>query len=114
MALLVCFHKTGSKQDWSKKVIYIEQSLYEILFQYCMKRPGDSTLKSMVSIEYDDELIIPKEQVAELSHQLDLLVVEGEVKHTQIAPLCDAIRKAAIKKCALAVAGDMYPDLSKG
>ena len=112
MAFLVCFHEAGSKQDWSKKAIYIEQSLYELLFHYYMRHPSDSTLKAMVSIGYDDEFMITEGRIAELLNELDRLVVEREVKHPQIPPLCDVLRDASSRKCELAVAGDMYPDLS--
>lgn len=113
MALLICFHEAGSEIDWSKKAIYLEQSLYELLFNYYRKHESDSPLKAMVSIGYEDEFVITAGRIDETLGELKRLAdVEG-VKHPQIPLMCRVLHGASSRKCELAVAGDMYPDLSR-
>ena len=112
MALLVCFHEAGSEIDWSKKAIYIEQSLYELLFYYFRKHESDSPLKAMVSIGYEDEFVIASSQIDETLGDLKRFAEVEGLEHPQIPLLFDILIEASSRKCELAVAGDMYPDLS--
>ncbi|MCW1923243.1 hypothetical protein OKA05_11825 [Luteolibacter arcticus] len=114
MALLVCFHEACSEVDWSKKVIYLDQRFYELLFDYCKEPESDSPLKAMVSIGYDDEIILTGTQVSETLSDLERIYAAGKVIHPQVPLLCEVLREAVSRRCELAVAGDMHPDLSRG
>lgn len=113
MALLVCFHDAGSAVNWSNKAIYLDQGFYELLFDYYKGHRNESPLKGMVAIGYDEEFIIAGSQIEESLTELARIASEGKVQHPQLQSLRNVLREAASRNCQLAIAGDMYPDLSR-
>jgi hypothetical protein len=113
MALLVCFREAGCPVDWSKKAIYLDQGFYELLFKYYKRRRTESPLKGMIAIGYDDEFSMDGSQIEAASVELERITMEGEIVHPQAKLLISVFRDAALRRCELLVAGDMYPDLSR-
>jgi hypothetical protein len=113
MALNVCFHDRGRAVDWSKKAIYLDQEFYELLYRHYERRESRSLLKAMVAIGYEDEFIIAADQVEGALRDLERISDGVGAPHPQFHALGDVLREAATRKCGIAVAGDMYPDLSR-
>ena len=112
MAFLVCYHNDEDCIDWSNKAIYLDQSFYQLMQNYLKKEAGESILKNMVSIGYDDECIIAAGKVKYALIELTEVVHAGNLKHAQIQQLADVFKNAISNDCGLAIGGDMYPDLS--
>lgn len=113
MALLVCFREPGSRVNWANKAIYLDQSLYEMLFAHYRRKTGGSPLKKLVSIGCDDEVFFAEPQIKGLLEELLRVAATGDVVHPQVSLLCSVLREAVARRCELAVAGDMHPDLSQ-
>jgi hypothetical protein len=113
MAMLVCFHEGGSAVDWSRKAIYLDQGLYELLYRYFCSRDSNSVMRRIVAIGYDEELIVSGSQLIELGQELHQILADEVVQHPQLAQLHMVVQDAVLKGMALAFGGDMYPDLSR-
>ena len=113
MALGICFHQGESSINFSQAVMGLDQRFYELLFSYYEKRESDSLLKAMVSIGYDDEFFLGKDQILETLNTLEQIMANGELDHPQTPQFCSVLRDAASRNCGLLVWGDMYPDLSR-
>ena len=113
MALGACFHHGGTNIDFSQPGIGLDQSFYEQLFHCYKNRKSESVLKAIVSIGYDDELILSKNQLLEALHDLEKIAANHEFNHPQTAQFCTFLSEAVSNNCKIIIWGDMYPDLSK-
>ena len=91
----------------------LDQRLYELLFKHYSRHDSDSPLKAIVSIGYDDELFLRKDQIIKTLSDLEEVAAKGELDHPQTLQFCEVLREAASKNCGLVVWGDMFPDLSR-
>ena len=112
MAFLVCYSKAGSV-DWGQKAMYLEQSFYELLFESCADRVEFPVLGEVTTLTYDDEVVIDGDQLEELQSELQKILALPCVYHEQALAFIEVAGRAQESGIGLAIAGDMYPVLSR-
>ncbi len=108
MAFLLCYSELGVV-DWGRKAIYLDQSFYRLIFEYCTTHNGFTILTEIASLGYDGKLVLSRAKLSILSDELERLHELGS--HRQLADLQAVVQAALDKKMELSVAGDMHPVL---
>ncbi|WP_317055242.1 hypothetical protein [Roseovarius rhodophyticola] len=112
MALLIYLRKGPTESiDWAKREIYLDQSFYELLFRLHENSKLSSPLRQLVSIGYGEECVINNKHISAMLVEAASLA-QNSFEHPQLEAFLGVLRKAAEGNCDLAIAGDMYPDLS--
>ncbi len=112
MALLVCYYESEEDCDWSNKAIYLNQSSYEFLFNKFSSKK-ESLLNKIVMLGYSKELFLSFKELEVLLIELGELQKSKLPVENQLADFQRIIVAAINNNVKLAIAGDMYPDLSK-
>ena len=112
MAFLICYSEAGIV-DWSQKAIYLEQSFYEQFFEICFESVEFPVLGSILSLSYDDEVVIEGEQLGELQSELQRVSSLPRGYHEQALTLIEVAERAQESRIGLAVSGDMHPVLKR-
>ncbi|MEM6260608.1 MAG: hypothetical protein AAGI37_20345 [Planctomycetota bacterium] len=114
MALSICYLEApNSVADWTKKCLYIDQEFYELLYTYFSEISVNSKLRDMVTISYDQELVIDWDDLKDTLDDLNRIKEKRAIMHPQVDLLSKVLNQAIARKSKLAVSGDMYPDLSQ-
>ena len=69
MAFLVCYSELGVV-DWGRKAIYLDQSFYRLIFEYCTTHNGFTILTEIASLDYGGELVLSRARLRNLSDEL--------------------------------------------
>lgn len=112
MAFLVCYSRRPPEDHTRHQAIYLDQKFYELIFSCCRDERGPyEILREIASMRYKSPtLVVREDRLDLLQRELETLSTSGH-SHHQISEFRRVCHNARAAECALAIGGDMYPEL---